>query len=268
MLTLSSPAKVNLCLDILGKSSEGYHELSTVLCVAENYEDRITVEATKREGSLSIIPDPKNLTLQRVDKSGENFLNRAVLIMKEELTKQHEPEKFAQIIVYKTLPFSSGIGALSSNAATIMMGLNQLWDLKISKEKLKTLGAQLGMDVPFFFEGGICHCTHFGEIVEPIKTDLKFEIEIDLRSSDEPEKTKKSFEKLNLALCGRGVDQTAALVEALKANDKKAGLELIHNDFEQLYPGFGAFGFDDSSSTPRRHLSGAGPSLFTIKSLV
>lgn len=254
MLVLRSPAKVNLCLDVLGKSPDGYHEIATVLCIAEKYFDEITVEATEKEDILSIILDSQNHTPERIDKSGENLLNRAISLMKNEAIQKGRPEKFAQIIVNKNLPFSSGLGALSSNAATIMMGLNELWDLQLSKKTLKTLGAKLGMDVPFFFEGGVCLGTHFGEVVEPIKTDLKFEIEVDPRTSSESEKTKKSFEKLDLTRCGKNAEKTSSFIKALGENNKEHALQLLHNDFEQLY-----------SLTPGQHLSGSGPSIFAIK---
>lgn len=261
MLILRSPAKVNLCLDVLGKGADGYHEISTVICIAENYFDEITLEINNQENSLSIITDLQNPTPQRIDKNEENLLNRAISLMENEqslLSSKKIQNKFAEIIVHKKLPFSSGLGSFSSNAATIMMGLNELWDLKLSKEKLKTLGAQLGMDVPFFFEGGLCLCTHFGEIVEPIATDLKFEIEITARSDSRKDKTAHSFNALDLSKCGHDKHKTQAFVEALKSNDKKEALQLLHNDFEQLYPGL-------ANSTPRRHLAGSGPSTFTLK---
>lgn len=264
MLVLRSPAKVNLCLDVLRKSPDGYHEIATVLCIAENYFDEITIEATEKEDVLSIISGPQNHTSERIDKSGENLLSRAVSLMKNEAAlsaPEAAHEKFAKIIVNKNLPFSSGLGALSSNAATIMMGLNELWDLQLSKEKLKTLGAQLGMDVPFFFEGGICLGTHFGELVEPIKTDLKFEIEVDPRTSSEPEKTKRSFEKIDLTRCGKNNDKTSAFIKALKENNKAQALRFLHNDFEQLYP-------ELEKAVPRRRLAGSGPSIFTIKGFI
>lgn len=257
MLVLRSPAKVNLCLDVLRKSPDGYHEIATVLCIAENYFDKITIEAIGKEDILSIILDPQNHTSERLDKSAENLLNRAVALMKNEAAlsaPETAREKFAKIIVNKNLPFSSGLGSLSSNAATIMMGLNELWDLQLTKEKLKTLGAQLGMDVPFFFEGGICLGTHFGEVVEPIKTDLKFEIEIDPRTSSEPEKTKKSFEKLDLTRCGKNAEKTSDFIKALSENNKAHALRLLHNDFEQLY-----------HLAPSQHLAGSGPSVFFAK---
>lgn len=272
MLVLRSPAKVNLCLDVLGKDPSEYHEISTVLCIADNYFDEITLEATTNPENESIILSPQNQPSPRLARNGKDdtpeLLKRALAIIKSELLHSGQSEKFTKIFVKKNLPFSSGLGALSSNAATIMMGLNQLWGLNLSKTRLQELGAQLGMDVPFFFEGGICNCTHFGEIVEPINTNLKFEIEIELKSSQDLEKTKNAFAKLDLTQCGQKTEKTAAFIKALQENDKEKALQFLHNDFEQLYPGMELSGSGISHSAPRRLLAGSGPSTFTIKSLI
>ena len=138
-LKLISPAKVNLSLEVLGKRPDGYHNLRTVF-ERIGLSDRIrlkkiaTGEIRIQTDSTEIPADPKNLAF------------KAAALLKSRFGVRHGVE----IYLEKKIPVQAGLGGGSSNAATVLLGLNRLWRLKLSRRSLLKLGATLGSDVPFF----------------------------------------------------------------------------------------------------------------------
>lgn len=144
--TLPSFAKINLFLRILGKRTDGFHELFTAFQTV-SLHDNLTFENAD-ELSLSSndekIPcDERNLIIKAVKK----------------LAKKKDVKKGAKIHLEKNIPFPGGLGGGSSNAAVTLLGLAMLWDLEISRLELCEIGSEIGSDVPFFFYGG----TAFGK---------------------------------------------------------------------------------------------------------
>ncbi|MBV7387155.1 4-(cytidine 5'-diphospho)-2-C-methyl-D-erythritol kinase [Pasteurellaceae bacterium TAE3-ERU1] len=150
-----SPAKLNLFLYITGRRADGYHELQTLFQFL-NYGDwlRITPRATPEitlSPSLSGVRDEDNL-----------IIKTAKLLQRESRCLQG-----ADIIVQKNLPMGGGIGGGSSNAATALLVLNQLWGLNWPLEALARLGLTLGADVPIFIHGVCAFAEGVGEIITP-----------------------------------------------------------------------------------------------------
>jgi 4-diphosphocytidyl-2-C-methyl-D-erythritol kinase len=135
---LFSPAKVNLCLNVLGKRKDGYHELETVF-ERIGLGDRLT---------LSERPDGIRLRVQgqKVPAGPTNLVWRAA----ELLQRRYRVQKGVAIVLEKNIPVAAGLGGGSSNAAAALLGLNRLWKLRLSRATLLKLGAELGSDVPFF----------------------------------------------------------------------------------------------------------------------
>ncbi len=162
-ITLASPAKLNLILDLLRKREDGYHEVEFVMQELEIH-DTITIET---------IPNVNTIVLSCTDPSvpldEKNTCWKAVQLMQEELKKQNKSIQGAKIHIDKKIPSAGGLGGGSSNAASVLKGLNELWQLNLSKNALKELAAQIGSDVPFFIEGGTCFARGRGEIVSPIE---------------------------------------------------------------------------------------------------
>ena len=153
MITLFSPAKINLFLRILDKRSDGYHEIGSLfqaldLCDSLNFSFSDRDELTCTDSKLAV--DDSNLVIKAVNlfrkKTGLNFGIKIHLI--------------------KNIPMGGGLGGGSSNAATTLWGLNELCDRPLSFEELLLLGGELGSDVPFFFSEGTAYCTGRGEIVK------------------------------------------------------------------------------------------------------
>ncbi|MFA7685185.1 MAG: 4-(cytidine 5'-diphospho)-2-C-methyl-D-erythritol kinase, partial [Candidatus Gracilibacteria bacterium] len=166
-------------------------------------------------------------------------------------------KKFVKIKIKKNIPFASGLGGGSSDAAAILKGLNKLWKLKLSKSSLADLGAKLGMDVPFFIYGGTALGEHYGEKITKLPTikNIKFKI-YPGKTPLISQKTQTAYQKLSLKKCGQNLFKTKLLIQGIKTKNKKLIIENLHNDFETV-----------TKVSINHHLSGAGPTSFTVRAL-
>lgn len=151
MLTLNSPAKINLFLRILKKRPDGYHELAS-LFQAVSLCDFMTFEHSKRDAFECSDPIPDNLVLKAL-KSFREFTGLKFPV---------------SIQLKKNIPIEAGLGGGSSNAATTLFALNELAKRPLSLEQLASLGKEIGSDVPFFFSSGTAYCTGRGEIFREV----------------------------------------------------------------------------------------------------
>jgi len=136
-LVLRSPCKINLFLRVCGKRPDGFHEIETLferidLC------DEITLK--KKASGIRL------LTGDHLPKGPKNLVWRAA----ELLRREYGISSGVEITLRKKIPVSAGLGGGSGDAATVLLGLNRLWNLKCSEKRLLELAAQLGSDVPFF----------------------------------------------------------------------------------------------------------------------
>jgi 4-diphosphocytidyl-2-C-methyl-D-erythritol kinase len=154
-LVLQTSAKVNLTLEVLGKRSDGYHELSTVMQAVDLF-DRLTVERAE------------TITLETSDPSlptdESNLIVRAARLLREASGLRAG----ARIVLDKRIPVAAGLGGGSSDAAATLWGLNRLWGLRWRRERLMALAIGLGMDVPFFLGPGRAVGTGRGEVLKPL----------------------------------------------------------------------------------------------------
>ncbi|SMF54451.1 4-diphosphocytidyl-2-C-methyl-D-erythritol kinase [Alteromonadaceae bacterium Bs31] len=156
-LTLPSPAKLNLFLHILGRREDGYHQLQTAFQIL-GFGDEITLE-TLNSGAIEL-----TRALPGVPRE-KNLVYRAA-----KLLQQHTGCSLgAKIDINKRLPMGGGIGGGSSNAASTLLGLNQLWQCGSSIDQLAELGAQLGADVPVFVRGKTAWAEGVGELLVPLE---------------------------------------------------------------------------------------------------
>lgn len=156
-LTIKSPAKINLFLDVLKKRDDGYHQILTLM-QAVDLCDRLTLQKTEKGISISCDypgcpSDERNLAFKA-----------ASLLMREAGI-----ERGVDIRIEKRIPVSAGLGGGSSNAAFTLLGLNRLFDLGLSVDRLHQLGQQIGSDVPFFIYSGQALAKGRGEEIVPVK---------------------------------------------------------------------------------------------------
>jgi 4-diphosphocytidyl-2-C-methyl-D-erythritol kinase len=134
-----SPAKVNLCLNVLGRREDGYHELAMAMqCL--DLTDQVDINIESGQG-VSVVCDSVSL-----GRGEQNIAARAA----EMLLSEAQLQVKVDIIIKKNIPVAAGLGGGSSNAATVLMGLCELLNLGWERNKLMDLGAKLGADVPFF----------------------------------------------------------------------------------------------------------------------
>lgn len=151
-MNIKSFAKINLGLEVLGKRDDGYHEVRTLLQTVDFYD------------VLEFCPSPKGrITLegdnQTISWGKDNLIFKAALLLKENFRVTQGVE----IGVTKMIPPGRGLGGGSSNAAMTLYALNECWALGLEKKELMDFGKELGADVPFFLEGGLCLGTSRGD---------------------------------------------------------------------------------------------------------
>src|ERR1051325_354673 len=133
-----SPCKVNLLLNVLGKRADGFHELETVLHpvrICDHLSFSRATRALQLSCSNPELPtDSRNL----VYRAAEKFLEAA------------EIPDGVQIHLEKHIPLAAGLGGGSSNAATTLLGLNELFGAPLANELIHSIAAALGSDIPFF----------------------------------------------------------------------------------------------------------------------
>ncbi|PIE01233.1 MAG: 4-(cytidine 5'-diphospho)-2-C-methyl-D-erythritol kinase [Thiothrix nivea] len=150
-LTLPAPAKINHFLHITGRRADGYHLLQTLFQFL-NYGDEITL-TLRHDGVISRSQGNKGIPPQ------EDLAVKAAELLQTDTACQLG----ADIRVEKRLPMGGGLGGGSSDAATTLLGLNLLWGLALSEERLAALGLALGADVPVFVQGRTAWAEGVGE---------------------------------------------------------------------------------------------------------
>ncbi|TNF01394.1 MAG: 4-(cytidine 5'-diphospho)-2-C-methyl-D-erythritol kinase, partial [Gammaproteobacteria bacterium] len=151
MLSLPAPAKINLFLHITGRRADGYHNLQTLFQLLD-FGDQLDFEATQ-SCAIQVTPALEGVA------PDDNLIYRAARLLQE----QSGCQRGAVIHLHKRLPMGGGLGGGSSDAATALVALNELWQLGWSREDLMSLGRQLGADVPVFIFGHSAWAEGVGE---------------------------------------------------------------------------------------------------------
>ena len=153
MVTVEANAKINLTLDILGKRPDGFHEVAMVM-QSIGLHDTLTMEKTDGEIALSI-----NVPWLKADE--KNLAWRAAELVRQEygLTGGVRME------LTKRIPIAAGLAGGSADAAAVLKGMNELYNLQMSEARLCELGAKLGSDIPFCLMGGTMLATGRGEVL-------------------------------------------------------------------------------------------------------
>ena len=155
-LELSCPAKLNLFLHIVGRRSDGYHLLQSAFQLID-WCDKVTLKTipeneVRRSNPIPGVPPEQDLVV------------RAAKLLKE----FGKVSSGVEIHLQKEIPMGAGLGGGSSDAASTLIGLNQLWNLHLDKASLSQLGLQLGADVPFFIFGHNAFVEGIGEQIQGI----------------------------------------------------------------------------------------------------
>jgi 4-diphosphocytidyl-2-C-methyl-D-erythritol kinase len=162
MRTFSHP-KINIGLNILKKREDGFHNIETIFYPIDNQFDIIKINKNGSGISLKIIGSVP----LKVDQN--NLCIKAVKI----LQRTFPFIDGLSIELTKNIPIGTGLGGGSSNGASVLRMLNEMYNLSLSVDELKIIAGELGSDVPFFIEEKPSFATGRGEILEPISVSLE-----------------------------------------------------------------------------------------------
>ncbi|MEO8738637.1 MAG: 4-(cytidine 5'-diphospho)-2-C-methyl-D-erythritol kinase [Casimicrobiaceae bacterium] len=155
-LTLPAPGKLNVFLHVTGRRADGYHTLES-LFVPIARGDLITLKA-RGDGVIERVRGPIGIAPE------DDLAVRAARLL-----QRHSGETLGVSIgVDKRLPVGGGLGGGSSDAATVLLGLNRLWQLALSRKELMAIALSLGADVPFFVFGEPAFAQAIGEVLTPM----------------------------------------------------------------------------------------------------
>lgn len=248
-LKLKAPAKINLRLDVFQKRPDGYHEIQ-MLNTAVSLFDDIELSTIDRGVEVECIGDA-------YVPSGDQ--NVAYLAAKEIMAYSNK-NIGVKIKIQKNIPSAAGLGGGSSDAASVLLGINQMLNIHLPREKLIKVSLRFGSDVPFFLFGSPAIATGIGENLEKVKKLPKMPILI--ITPDVKVLTKTIYERYRFE-----ARETEELAKAYPT--KKALFKVMRNDLEsvtaRLYPVVSdvknlllKWGANVSQ------MSGSGPSVFGI----
>ena len=247
-------AKINLTLDVLGYRADGYHDLATVMQTVDLY-DTICLSATE-DNRVQLVCTKPELS------NDDNLAARAAHLVRQRLAIRQG----VLIELHKRIPMAAGLGGGSSDAAAVLLALQQWWQLQISPSDLLDMASSLGSDVPFFLTGGLALCEGRGERVTALSSNwprtmrwlllLKPAISVS---------TAAVFRNLPASDYTDGI-HSRAVCRALTAGQTPE-LEDLHNCLErsvlETYPEVAHSRADLlQAGVPFVRLSGTGPTLF------
>ncbi len=251
-MSIAACAKINLTLEVLGRRSDGYHEIRTVFQTID-LKDMLYFQ---RAPSLE-------LKCTYPELEGENNLAFKAACALQRASGCREG---ATIRLEKGIPVGMGLGGGSSDAAATLLALNALWGLDLGPEGLLPIAADLGSDVPFFLRGGTALGQGRGDVISSLPSLPDRWLVLLCSSKRLPEKTARLYSMLTGDHFTDGTVTNQA-VERIKNGDLDDGIwynvfeslaSKSYRDFQRLREGFVKAGAD------RVHLAGSGPALFSF----
>lgn len=213
-LTVAAPAKLNISLRVLGRRSDGMHEVDSVMTLVD-FAD--TVRISRREdGQLR-----RRWSHPQVK---EDLCMRAASL----LQRRTGARAGADILVRKRIPVGGGLGGGSSDAAAVLLALDSLWKTRLSRRDMLALAAELGADVPFFIYGRAARARGAGESLSPCRSAFLRDFPHYLLAFPEAESiTADAYARYkSLNLRGKNRTITPALVD--NANDLAEAVFDLH----------------------------------------
>ncbi len=254
MLTIQAPAKLNLTLEVLGERQDGFHEIRSVIqtiSLCDSLHFQLSQDMEFKSDMLNWIPE-------------ESLVSKTAGLIR----KATGCTSGATIKVNKRIPWLSGLGGDSSDAAAILRGLNKLWGLGLSLEELLDLAAQLSSDASFFLYGGTALAEGRGEIVTPLPSlPHRWVVLMMPPVLRVPGKTKQLYASLR-ASHYTGGQITDELVALLTRGGEVTSSSLF-NVFDEValdnFAGLGEYREQFLKAGAQEvHLTGSGPALFTL----
>lgn len=169
MIHLNSFAKINLGLEILGKRPDGYHNLKTVFQTIDLFDTLQVTENENRSGEIHLTGDEPSIQWNE-----HNTIPRVIAAVYQ----KYNLRQGFDISVKKRIPPGSGLGGGSSNAAVMLLFLNDYFKLNLTLEEMIRIGMKIGADVPFFLVGGTALAEGIGEKLTPLEDSEEKRVDI------------------------------------------------------------------------------------------
>ena len=200
-IIVQSYGKINLALDVLYKREDGYHEINTIM---QQIDIKDTMILQEREKGIVI-----ECNNQEVPLDSTNLVYKAW----EKLQQITKVDRGISIRIDKKIPVAAGLAGGSSNGASILKALNDLWNLNLTVEELRKIGKEIGADIPFCITGGTAHAKGIGEELTQLK----------------------SFSEKNILLANPGIGVSSAYVykNLNIQRDKRIDMDLLVKRIEQ-----------------------------------
>lgn len=255
-LTLRSPAKLNLYLKVVNKRPDGFHNLKTIFERIDLHDDIRLVRNSS--GKISVSCDHPH-----VPTGPKNLVFKVALLLKNDFGVLDG----VHMTIRKRIPVAAGLAGGSSNAATVLLGLNKLWNLKLSQSQLLGYARKVGSDVAFFlYDCPWALGTGRGDLIK--RLNVKARLWHVLVVPRVKMLTPRVYGALNLKLTNSN-DDVNILTRYLGKNDVRKVASLLCNDLEQpivhLKPNLLKIKKKlQALNVAGVAFSGSGPSLFSV----
>ncbi len=257
-MQIEAHAKLNLAFEVLGKRADGYHEVKTVMQTV----------------GLSDVLDIEHWPTLRVECDSPELSGEANLVWKAALAlaRSRGIQPRASIRIQKRIPIAMGLGGGSSDAASALRALNELWELSASIEELSGIAAEIGSDVSYFLWGGTALAEGRGELVSSLPPLPPFNLTLVFPDLEISDKTRRMYSRLTPAHYSDG-GTTRLLVQMLMSGQFLA--ESIRGCIYNVFQDIAEWEFPVLAQMrrmvleqggPELYLCGAGPAMFAVPS--
>ena len=254
-ITMKARAKINIALDIIGKRTDGYHEIRTIMQTVDLH-DKITLKQTDND-KITLITNSN-----KIPSDSSNLAYKAA----EYIKKNYSFKNGLEIKIEKNIPVAAGLAGGSTDCAAVLLGVRKLFNISLSDKKILEIASSMGADVAYCLTGGTCLAEGIGEKISKIhpfskmfvviaKPDIdvstewvykNFDLSV-VEKSPDIEKMKIDIEKNNInGICGN----LCNVLETVTIREYP-----IIDDIKRTMLEFGASG---------ALMSGSGPSVFGL----
>jgi len=213
-------AKINVCLDVLGKLPNGYHEVEMIMQTIKLHDD-LFIKITDT-GRIDIKTNHPTLATDE---------NNLVYAACSALTEKYNIKDGLYIDLFKRIPIAAGLGGGSSDAAQALLAVRTLFDLDITDDSLAEIGKTIGADIPFFIRGGTALARGIGDVLTQLPKHPY--VQVLICKPDFNVSTTHVYENLNMEDILEHPD-TEKIIEALHANDLSAITSNMKNVLETV----------------------------------